>query len=268
MKALDPPHDWWNAETTKPGVISTGPAGYRTRRWLVKADADRLGDATDSRIADPCPIFKRVIGLACIRSQQESGMDDERIWQFLGECQEDAAEIARAKLDLKFMCSAFECESEIERLLLLAFLRWEAINPFDTFKILGFRDHDLNEARDLAWRLIVPSYLHHSVTVALMQCPVSNYRVDFLLGVVRAEKGERRGEHWIAVECDGHDYHERTKEQARRDKSRDRSLMALGIKTMRFTGSEIWEDPTACALEALRVLDPDAKWFSVQGVEP
>lgn len=44
----------------------------------------------------------------------------------------------------------------------------------------------------------------------------------------------------LAVECDGHDFHEKTKEQARRDKSRDRILISHGIHTIRFTGSEIF----------------------------
>ena len=31
------------------------------------------------------------------------------------------------------------------------------------------------------------------------------------------------------MECDGHDFHERTKEQASSDKKRDRSLQAAGF---------------------------------------
>jgi very-short-patch-repair endonuclease len=43
----------------------------------------------------------------------------------------------------------------------------------------------------------------------------------------------------IAIECDGHDFHERTKQQAARDRKRDRTLQALGYVVLRFTGSEI-----------------------------
>ena len=43
----------------------------------------------------------------------------------------------------------------------------------------------------------------------------------------------------IVVELDGHDFHEKTKEQAQKDKDRDRSLTRAGYKIMRFTGSEI-----------------------------
>lgn len=46
----------------------------------------------------------------------------------------------------------------------------------------------------------------------------------------------------LAVEVDGHDFHERTKEQARRDRVRDRSLTASGYVVLRFTASEVWHD--------------------------
>lgn len=51
----------------------------------------------------------------------------------------------------------------------------------------------------------------------------------------------------IIIECDGHDYHERTKEQAARDKARDRELQQTGNPVLRFTGSEIYRDSYACA---------------------
>lgn len=58
----------------------------------------------------------------------------------------------------------------------------------------------------------------------------------------------------LAVEVDGHDFHERTKEQAARDRSRDRALLANGWQVLRFTGSEVWRDPDRCAAEIKRTL--------------
>lgn len=46
----------------------------------------------------------------------------------------------------------------------------------------------------------------------------------------------------IAAEVDGHDFHERTKSQATRDRRRDRDLTAAGWIVLRFTGSEIYSD--------------------------
>lgn len=55
----------------------------------------------------------------------------------------------------------------------------------------------------------------------------------------------------LAVELDGHDFHEKTKAQAARDKRRDRDLQAKGYRVIRFAGSEIYRDAVACAEEAV-----------------
>lgn len=56
------------------------------------------------------------------------------------------------------------------------------------------------------------------------------YRIDFVVRHRRVKVG---------IECDGHEFHEKTKQQAARDKKRDRFLMSRGYRMIRFTGSEI-----------------------------
>lgn len=55
------------------------------------------------------------------------------------------------------------------------------------------------------------------------------------------------GPHKFAVELDGHDWHERLKEQVARDKARDRALTMAGWRVLRFAGSEVWADPEIVA---------------------
>ena len=55
----------------------------------------------------------------------------------------------------------------------------------------------------------------------------------------------------IAVEADGHAFHEKTPGQARRDRTRERLIAALGYRVLRFTGSEINGDAKRCAMEVL-----------------
>lgn len=69
------------------------------------------------------------------------------------------------------------------------------------------------------------------------QVRVSSYKVDLLLEMRHS---------YLAIECDGHEYHERTKQQATYDRSRDRDLLRLGIRTVRFTGSEIHHSIDRC----------------------
>jgi very-short-patch-repair endonuclease len=79
------------------------------------------------------------------------------------------------------------------------------------------------------------------------QVLVDNYRVDF----VAAHRSGLDGVGFVAVECDGHQFHERNKKQATRDKARDRDLQSCGFRVLRFTGTEIWNDPVACAGEVV-----------------
>ena len=80
------------------------------------------------------------------------------------------------------------------------------------------------------------------------QAPVLNYRADILLTVEFEGKVLGR----VVVECDGHNFHERTKDQASRDRTRDREMTLAGFKVMRFTGSEIHRSVMNCVFDAYR----------------
>lgn len=76
------------------------------------------------------------------------------------------------------------------------------------------------------------------------QWKIDPYRVDFMVSTSLSDTAPA-----VVVECDGHDFHERTKEQAERDRSRDREMQAKGYYVFRFTGSEIYRDAFKCARE-------------------
>jgi very-short-patch-repair endonuclease len=98
------------------------------------------------------------------------------------------------------------------------------------------------------------------------QARLGRYRVDFLVTASAAWAGRRGGgtaEATFVVECDGHDFHERTREQAKRDRKRDRALQAAGFRVYRYTGSEIWADVGACAHEAVAAVSAEA-WSRAQ----
>lgn len=90
-----------------------------------------------------------------------------------------------------------------------------------------------------------------------VQQRIGKYRVDFVLHrlIYQPTVSPKiyRGPH-VIVECDGHDYHDRTKEQAQRDKERDRFLQGEGFAVLRFTGSELWRDAMKCAKQAERFI--------------
>ena len=53
----------------------------------------------------------------------------------------------------------------------------------------------------------------------------------------------------VLVECDGHEFHEKTKAQVKNRNERDYDLKMDGYDILHFSGSQIYEDPFACAKE-------------------
>jgi len=51
----------------------------------------------------------------------------------------------------------------------------------------------------------------------------------------------------LLIECDGHDYHHRSKQQVSNDYERENALKLAGYDIIRFTGSQIYADPYKCA---------------------
>lgn len=118
-----------------------------------------------------------------------------------------------------------KCESPIEQLLGIALIKqFEKVLPYVTDDYF-----------------IIPQ---EEITVK-----GKTYRMDFS---IFARKGCKYCS--LAIECDGHDYHEKTKQQAQRDKKRDRDLQLMGMSVIRFTGSEIYADPVKCAREAMKIV--------------
>lgn len=131
-------------------------------------------------------------------------------------------------------------DSPIEKLM------YGALVAMTRFGASEFRHVEMpTKQRTLAMILDEPDPL---TLVVEPQAQLEGWRVDFLIhawefGRVSGRPQWRR----LIVECDGHAYHERTKQQAARDRSRDREFQIRGFGVLRFTGAEIHNDPLGCA---------------------
>lgn len=143
-------------------------------------------------------------------------------------------------------------ETPIERALMLAlhselkFGGHEFTDLFVFSKGSEFQEYDCG-------RVGLPLYVE-------CQKVVLDWPVDFLISFMAFPPERKKVS--LVVECDGHDFHERTKEQAKKDRSRDRALQAAGYQVFRFTGSELHNDPCAC-VDA--ILDWAVTWAFFDG---
>lgn len=182
-------------------------------------------------------------------------MDDGQIDLIIKGSSADYADLARDSLGLAVVG---KWESPIEESLALAidakgiFLGHYGASCGGGYMHL-FVDYEFPEVTDLitdtCWQ----------VDLVRMQYDVLGYRTDFAIRRYELKYGGLDrivlASQIILVECDGHDFHERTKEQASRDKSRDRELHSAGFLVLRFSGSEIWKDPYKCATQIMDCLD-------------
>ena len=51
----------------------------------------------------------------------------------------------------------------------------------------------------------------------------------------------------LLVECDGHEFHQKTKQQVEKDNIRQYELKMAGYDILRFSGSQIYNEPFKCA---------------------
>lgn len=70
----------------------------------------------------------------------------------------------------------------------------------------------------------------------------------------------------ILIECDGHEYHQKTKAQVKRDNERDYDLKMAGYEVLHFSGSQIYNDPMKCTEDIYRYAKAycdkhEAEWY-------
>lgn len=128
----------------------------------------------------------------------------------------------------------WKCESPIEQLLFLelcklTYIDSKPINPYVDISTIEIQKE--------------------------IECDKEKYRVDFFIPVQyknpKTNNAERK---FFIVECDGHEFHEKTKQQVIRDNKRTRKLQEYGYEVVRYSGSEIYHMSYKCALNLLDII--------------
>lgn len=121
----------------------------------------------------------------------------------------------------ELICSMANCESPIEQIMALR------LNEYWS----GYK-----AVNDRLLRGIDIIGIDKQVNISIDK---NKYRADFEIAV--HDDYLKKGYIFI-IECDGHNFHEKTKAQAQRDKKRDRDITASGRYVMRYTGSEVYNN--------------------------
>jgi len=97
-----------------------------------------------------------------------------------------------------------------------------------------------------------------------VECNGKVYRTDFLIPVIYKNQGigtKKDARKIFVIECDGHEFHQKTKEQVEKDYQRVRDLQMEMYEVIRFSGTEIWRNPHKCAMEILKIILSKCKYI-------
>lgn len=147
---------------------------------------------------------------------------------------------------------SWTCESPIEqKFALSAPVRFAP--PFD---LGGAIEADLGSLNQMWFDHFVACKVFEDGWAAQLEAQYEwqGYRFDFLVHCACWD-GKVYHKLSIFIECDGFDFHERTREQAERDRAKDRLVQTHGHRIFRFTGSEIHRDADACWNEIVAAID-------------
>ena len=123
-----------------------------------------------------------------------------------------------------------ECRSPIEQIFSLAFEIMLFVKHYDLFGYVIF-----NSQQDI--------YVGSK-----------HYVVDFAFDtddICIEDAKDKFNVFKIVIECDGHDFHEKSKEQVKKNNQRDLDLKMAGYDVLHFSGSQLYNEPFQCADKAI-----------------
>lgn len=102
-------------------------------------------------------------------------------------------------------------------------------------------------------------YINFSIESQAEEELFNGYRPDFMITINGMYAG-------YVVEIDGHEWHEKTKEQARADKEKERMYLKNSFIPVRFTGSEVYHNAKMCVNELFEIIFRNSNFFSYEGL--
>lgn len=120
-----------------------------------------------------------------------------------------------------WMDDYYECKSPIEKIFMIA------MNFVSVLRSYELKENDMGV-------LVFPQLE--------IKCENKTYYADFEVLIDRIGKTVS-----VLVECDGYDFHQKTKKQVESDNEREYEIKKQGYDILRFSGSQIYNNPFKCA---------------------
>jgi len=170
---------------------------------------------------------------------------EKNVTDFIDQCSKEIGKFCEIdwNIDLWNKCQEQGMESPIEQILYCALKTIRKLNYIEEAE--PWEDEKITYLRGLGF---YPQY------------QIEKYRVDFLVGNYIFTKDHIQIKKEVIVECDSQQFHDRSEQERRYEKQRDRFLQSKNYKIFHYTGAEIFKNPLLIAQEIIAyVMEKDIK---------
>jgi very-short-patch-repair endonuclease len=188
--------------------------------------------------------WKRLVEHILENRPRKSSVADEKWWliyEEFGASLELPSSILKKDIAARFDWMKRRIAKDYERAVLRKIDDYGVVSPIEQIFLMEWTYQRVEE------RLGVRLHPQRRLKEA-----VGEPRVDFLIS---RHKDDPEGRNLLAVELDGYDFHDRTREQATKDRRRERAIIRSGVPLLRFSGAEICREPRSCVLEVISFVE-------------
>ncbi len=174
----------------------------------------------------------------------------KNVLEFFNKCSREMGKFKENDFNvgIDLACDHYKIESPIEQILYCA---------IETVRELNYLDRATRVFKE-------KTIVEHEGLEIFPQYEIDKYRVDFFISNGLRVEENKYVYREIIVECDSQEFHERTEQERRYEKTRDRYLISHGYKIFHYTGAEIIKNSMNIAAEIIAfVLDLDPKGLAV-----
>lgn len=160
----------------------------------------------------------------------------------------------------EYLLEEFEGLTHKSKILFFAYFFNEYVEDSTIAYILSSGQFDYSECQSPIEEIFAVAYDLKLSLVGFPECEVlrlkpqekivvnnKTYYADFLLDVSSDNFFVCDHDYKLVIECDGHEFHEKTKEQVEKRNNRDMDLKSAGYDVLHFSGSQIFKNPIECA---------------------
>ena len=157
-------------------------------------------------------------------------------------------------MDYEYVLDTF---LELPRKAQIILLKYKNFEILDDFYLMSYENQSPIEQIYLIALMTLQEVVNFKFCIEtqyLIECENKKYYGDFAICHYECLHDDLKEDFRLVIECDGYEFHQKTKEQVEKDNKREYDIKMQGFEILRFSGKEIYNDAMGCALKTLKYI--------------